>query len=127
MASTSIGPRPNSRPPLNDLHRRRIVKVLADKGANLSTESDSLPNECQGYIAGELCRQRGARPSAYEQVGMDEYARGFRAAYYKRQAIGRADHDRESAVAETHLAVISREHGSRDAGADLIDLWPNPT
>jgi len=39
----------------------------------------------QGFVDGETCRRRRAQPSAYVQVGIDDYCLGFRASYYERQ------------------------------------------
>jgi hypothetical protein len=38
----------------------------------------------QGFIDGEMSRRRGAQPSTYARVGIDDYCLGFRAGYYER-------------------------------------------
>jgi hypothetical protein len=38
----------------------------------------------QGFVDGEISRRRGAPPSAYARVGIDDYCLGFRAGYYER-------------------------------------------
>ena len=38
----------------------------------------------QGFVDGEISRRRGVQPSAYAQVGIDDYCLGFRAGYYER-------------------------------------------
>jgi len=38
----------------------------------------------QGFVDGEMSRRRGALPSTYVQVGIDDYSLGFRAGYYER-------------------------------------------
>ena len=38
----------------------------------------------QGFVDGEMFRRRGAPPSSYAQVGIDDYSLGFRAGYYER-------------------------------------------
>lgn len=38
----------------------------------------------QGFVDGEMSRRRGALPSAYARVGIDDYCQGFRAGYYER-------------------------------------------
>ena len=38
----------------------------------------------EGYADGETHRSRGENPSAYAQIGMDEYCQGFRAGFYER-------------------------------------------
>jgi hypothetical protein len=53
------------------------VQVLADKnGWSLA--------RAQGFVDGEMARRRGASPSTYARVGIDEYCLGFRAGYYER-------------------------------------------
>jgi hypothetical protein len=39
----------------------------------------------QGFVEGEMSRRRGAAPSIYARVGIDEYCLGFRAGYYERR------------------------------------------
>jgi hypothetical protein len=57
------------------------IKVLAKKnGWSLA--------RAEGYIDGETFRQRGATPSKYAQIGIDEYCLGFRAGYYERKIPG---------------------------------------
>jgi hypothetical protein len=38
----------------------------------------------QGFVDGEIARRRGAPPSTYARVGIDDYSLGFRAGYYER-------------------------------------------
>jgi hypothetical protein len=38
----------------------------------------------QGFVDGEMARRRGAPPSTYARVGIDDYSLGFRAGYYER-------------------------------------------
>jgi hypothetical protein len=38
----------------------------------------------QGFVDGEISRRRGAPPSAYARVGIDDYCLGFRSGYYER-------------------------------------------
>jgi len=53
------------------------VKVLAQmNGWSLA--------RAEGYVDGENFRRRGKTPSAYAQIGIDEYCLGFRAGYYER-------------------------------------------
>ena len=37
----------------------------------------------EGYVEGELYRRGGLRPTAYQKVGIDDYARGFREGFYQ--------------------------------------------
>src|SRR3954468_22506753 len=56
------------------------IKVLAEmNGWSLS--------RAEGYVDGENFRRRGKTPSAYAQIGIDEYCLGFRAGYYERLSI----------------------------------------
>jgi len=38
----------------------------------------------QGFVDGEMSRRRGAPPSTYVRVGIDDYCLGFRAGFYER-------------------------------------------
>lgn len=38
----------------------------------------------QGFLDGETARRRGAPPSIFARVGIDDYCMGFRAAYFVR-------------------------------------------
>jgi hypothetical protein len=49
----------------------------------------------QGFVDGEIARRRGAAPSVFARVGIDDYSQGFRAGYYERAA------SRSKAVATT--------------------------
>ena len=40
----------------------------------------------QGFVDGEMARRRGAPPSIYARVGIDDYCIGFRAGYFLRGA-----------------------------------------
>ena len=42
-------------------------------------------SRAQGFVDGEMSRRRGAPPSIYARVGIDEYSLGFRAGYYERR------------------------------------------
>jgi hypothetical protein len=56
------------------------IKVLAEmNGWSLA--------RAEGYVDGENFRRRGKTPSAYAQIGIDEYCLGFRAGYYERLSI----------------------------------------
>jgi hypothetical protein len=39
----------------------------------------------QGFLDGEMSRRRGAVPSTYARVGIDDYCLGFRAGYFERR------------------------------------------
>ncbi len=44
-----------------------------------------------GLTDGRSARARDEVPSAYQNIGMDDYAKGFRAGFFKRMASPRAD------------------------------------
>jgi hypothetical protein len=57
---------------------REKSKVLAEKyGWSLA--------RAQGFVDGEIARRRRTKPSAYVQIGIDDYCLGFRQSYYGRQ------------------------------------------
>ena len=61
------------------------MRVLSDEKIRVLAERNSWPPAyAQGFIDGEMFRRRGALPSKYAQVGIDEYCLGFRAGYYER-------------------------------------------
>lgn len=39
--------------------------------------------QAEGYLEGQQYRQEGLKPTAYQKVGRDEYAKGFRAGFYE--------------------------------------------
>ena len=43
----------------------------------------------EGYVEGQHYRQEGLKPTAYQKVGVDDYAKGFRAGFFE-QANGSA-------------------------------------
>lgn len=53
------------------------VNVLAERNGWSTARA-------QGFVEGEISRRRGAAPSIYAQVGIDDYCLGFRAGYYER-------------------------------------------
>lgn len=61
------------------------MKVLSK--VDVLAERNSWPiARAQGFVDGEMARRRGAAPSIYARVGMDDYCIGFRAGYYVRAA-----------------------------------------
>jgi hypothetical protein len=62
------------------------MKVLSkEKSKFLAEKYGWSLARAQGFVDGETSRRRRAQPSAYVQVGIDEYCLGFRASYYERQ------------------------------------------
>jgi hypothetical protein len=61
---------------MRDLARQKRDKLAQEMGWTLE--------RAEGYIEGERFRRQRLALSAYREVGIDEYALGFRAGYYKR-------------------------------------------
>jgi hypothetical protein len=59
------------------------MKVLS-KAKVLAERNSWSMARAQGYVDGEISRRRGATPSKYAQIGIDDYSLGFRAGYYER-------------------------------------------
>lgn len=76
------------------------IKVLAERNGWSAAYA-------QGFMDGETARRRGASPSKYAQIGIDEYSLGFRAGYYERGKPGIARSGRPD------VAVRARRNASR--------------
>ncbi len=61
---------------MKDLYEEK-VKVVAERNGWSLTHA-------KGFVDGDRTRRRGAAPSKYAQVGIDEYSLGFRAGYFER-------------------------------------------
>ena len=62
------------------------AESLTKKRAAILAEQDNCsPGYADGYIDGEYHRRRGAPLGAYLMVGIDDFALGFRAGYFKRK------------------------------------------
>lgn len=59
------------------------MKVLS-KVTVLAERNGWSMARAQGFVDGEVSRRRGAAPSTYAQVGIDDYCLGFRAGFYER-------------------------------------------
>ena len=59
------------------------MKALSKVQMLVQTNGWSIAR-AQGFVDGETSRRRGAAPSAYARVGIDDYSLGFRAAYFER-------------------------------------------
>jgi|SRR3954469_1762020 hypothetical protein len=59
------------------------MKVLS-KVLVLAERNGWTTARAQGFVDGELARRRGAAPSIFARVGIDDYCMGFRAGYYVR-------------------------------------------
>ena len=61
------------------------VKVLSEESSKMLADRMGWTQErAQGYVEGEKYRRQSRALSVYHKVGIDEFALGFRAAYYKR-------------------------------------------
>jgi hypothetical protein len=62
------------------------MRLLSEQKAKLLAERNSWSLAyAEGHIDGESFRRRGATPSKYAQIGIDEYSLGFRSGYYERK------------------------------------------
>lgn len=61
---------------MKDLYEEKVKVVAERNGWSLA--------HAKGYVDGDRVRRRGAAPSKYAQVGIDEYCLGFRAGYFER-------------------------------------------
>ena len=62
---------------MKDLYEEKVKVVAERNGWSLA--------HAKGYVDGDRTRRRGAAPSKYAQVGIDEYCLGFRAGYFERR------------------------------------------
>ena len=53
----------------------------------MTTQRDLALDHVDGYAEGERRRRHGLTPSMYLKIGLDGYARGFRAGYYLRDEL----------------------------------------
>ena len=58
-----------------------------ENGMSLAEEMGWTPERAEGYVEGERYRSGHLALSEYHKVGIDEYALGFRAGYYKREEL----------------------------------------
>ena len=61
------------------------MKVLSDERSKILAEQYGWSLAyAQGSVEGERSRRLGQSPSLHALVGIDEYSKGFRAAYFER-------------------------------------------
>jgi hypothetical protein len=61
------------------------MKLISKEHIRALMEANGWSIErAEGYADGETHRGRGEKPSAYAQIGIDEYCQGFRAGFYER-------------------------------------------
>ena len=75
--------------------------LLKERSKVLAEEAGWSLDRAAGYLEGERYRKHGMELSAYLKVGIDDYARGFRAGYYKREEPVRATNVHHIAEAHT--------------------------
>lgn len=62
------------------------MKIVSKERVKVIAETQDLSAaHAEGFADGETYRKSGTTPSAYVQIGIDDYSRGFRAGYYERQ------------------------------------------
>jgi hypothetical protein len=61
-----------------------IRDLANNKRDKLAQEMGWTLERAEGYLEGERYRRQRLALSAYREVGIDEYALGFRSGYYKR-------------------------------------------
>lgn len=62
---------------MKDLYEEKVKVVAERNGWSIA--------HAKGFVDGDRTRRRGAAPSKYAQVGIDEYSLGFRAGYFERR------------------------------------------
>jgi hypothetical protein len=64
------------------------MKIVSKEQIKVMAETNGWSfAHAEGFTDGEAYRKSGTAPSAYVQIGIDEYSKGFRAGYYERQEI----------------------------------------
>lgn len=62
------------------------MKMVSKEQIKMMAEMNGWSIEhAEGFADGETYRKSGDTPSAYVQIGIDDYSKGFRAGYYERQ------------------------------------------
>lgn len=90
------------------------MKVLTEESVKLIASKNGWSQTfAKGFVEGNSSRRRGAKPSAYAQIGIDEYCLGFRAGYYER-AMGNVPTSSPPAVPISGLLTISPRKKSGD-------------
>ena len=61
------------------------MKILSEeKSKVLARQNGWSLARAEGFVDGERSRRLGKRPSAYLQVGIDDFSLGFREGFYER-------------------------------------------
>ena len=62
------------------------MDVSSNEKARAIAEKMGWPlTRAEGYVEGQQYRREGLKPTAYQKVGVDEYAKGFRAGFYEQE------------------------------------------
>jgi hypothetical protein len=56
-----------------------------EKARDIAEKTGWTLTQAEGYVEGELYRRGGLRPTAYQKVGVDDYAKGFRAGFFQQE------------------------------------------
>lgn len=59
-----------------------------EKARDIAEKTGWSLTQAEGYVEGESYRRGGLRPTAYQKVGVDDYAKGFRAGYFQQESCG---------------------------------------
>jgi len=70
---------------LSTVEGENMNALPIDSGISLAEEMGWTPERAEGYVEGERYRRECLALSEYHKVGIDEYALGFRAGYFKRE------------------------------------------
>ena len=94
------------------------MKVILKAQINALMEANGWTTErAEGYTDGETHRRRGEKPSAYAQIGIDEYCQGFRAGYYERPNYPSPANFTDFGVARLSLRKSGEAFEPNDAGS----------
>ena len=57
-----------------------------DKARAIAEKMGWPLTRAEGYVEGQHYRREGFKPTAYQKVGVDDYAKGFRAGFYEQES-----------------------------------------
>jgi hypothetical protein len=96
------------------------MKILSKEQIKMMAEMNGWSIErAEGFAEGESYRKSGETPSAYVQIGIDEYSKGFRAGYYERQEFNGTANISESPVTRLSSRRLNNS-------VDLVDVRTVP-
>jgi hypothetical protein len=86
------------------------MKVFTEESVKLIASRNGWSQTfAKGFVEGNSSRRRGAKPSTYAQIGIDEYSLGFRTGYYERGVGGVAPSSPPAAPIAGLLAIAPRK------------------